>query len=132
MSRIDRTNKQLGIELSNIISREFSNWRDSDKYMITITYVACDRDLTEAKVGISVLPKKYTGTALRQLKKNTQIIVEQINKNVKIRKLPHFHWEVDKTERQALELEETLDYIQNQKQEKEETEETGETKETKE
>ncbi len=114
MSRIDRINKQLGIEISSIISKEFSNWRGANKYMITITYVKCDRDIMEAKIGISVLPKNYTGTALLELKKNTKNIATKLKKRIKIRKIPHLHWEVDKTERQAQELDDVLEEIKNQ------------------
>jgi ribosome-binding factor A len=86
--------------------------------MITITYVKCDRDLLEARVGISVLPENYTGTALRELKKNTQNMVDILKKRINLRRVPHFYWEVDKIERRAWELEKTLGQIQKDDDEK--------------
>ena len=113
MARLDRINKQLGIELSTILSREIV----SEKYMITITYVKCTQDLKEAKVGISVLPKKYTGTVLRELKKNTMDIVEQLKKRLTLNRIPHLQWEVDKTEREAQELDDVLEEVRKEQKE---------------
>lgn len=110
MARLDSINKQIGKELSSIVSREII----SEKYMITITYVKCSGDLSEAKVGISVLPKGYTGTALRELKKSTKDIVEKTRKRIKMKRLPHLQWEVDRTEREAQELDDTLEEVKKE------------------
>jgi ribosome-binding factor A len=111
MARIDSINKQLGKEIADIISREMP----TEKYMLTITYVSCDRDLSEAKIGISVLPKNYTGTALRELKKNTSGIVEQLKKRLPfIKRIPHIDWEVDKVEREAQELDDVFEEMRKE------------------
>ena len=111
MARVDSVNKQMGKELSSIVSKEVI----SEKYMLTITYVKCSGDLSEAKVGISVLPKKYTGTALRELKRHTKDIVEQLRKRIKLNYLPHLHWEVDRTEREAQELDDALEEVKEER-----------------
>jgi ribosome-binding factor A len=111
MARLDSINRQLGKEISNIVSKEMP----TEKYMLTITYVSCDNDLSVAKIGISVLPKNYTGTALRELKKNTSEIVEQLKKRIPfIRRIPHMDWEVDKTEREAQELDDVFEEIRKE------------------
>ncbi|MFW5888267.1 MAG: ribosome-binding factor A [Patescibacteria group bacterium] len=112
MARIDSINKQLSKEIADIVSKEIS----AEKYMLTITYVSCDHDLSEAKIGISVLPKNYTGSALRELKKNTPEIVSQLKKKLPfIRRIPHMDWEVDKTERKAQELDDVFEEIKKNK-----------------
>lgn len=105
MSSIDRTNELLQSELANALTEQAV----LEDTLITITYVECSPDLKQAKIGVSVLPDRLAGTALRKLNSITHILVARIKNRVKLRRLPKFIWEFDATEREAGKIERLIE-----------------------
>lgn len=104
MASADRLNELLLEELAQAVNREVG----VENALLTITYVDCSSDLTQARVGFSVLPDNLAGTALRKLTTSTSQIVEILRKRVKLRKMPHLIWEFDSTEKEASRLEQLI------------------------
>lgn len=104
MSKIDQINEIIHRELAMAVNQELQ----LPNVLVTISYVFCDQDLRSARVGVSVLPDKLTGTALKRLKASSGIFAKIIAKNTRLRKAPKLIWEFDDTERKAAELEEVF------------------------
>jgi ribosome-binding factor A len=115
MSKIDQINELLHRELAAAVNQEL----ELPEVLITISYVSCDPDLRSAYVGVSVLPDKLTGTALKKLKASSGLFAKIIAKNTRLRKAPKLIWEFDDTERKAAELEEVFLKIDEEEEEKE-------------
>ncbi|MFH1822148.1 MAG: ribosome-binding factor A [Patescibacteria group bacterium] len=111
MPRIEQVNQLLKSELANLINREI-NLADC---LITISYVDCAADLSNSKIGISVLPAKYARKTLEELKKNSSRISNILRKKTRLRRIPRFHWRIDETEKNAAQIEELLDQIKKEK-----------------
>ena len=110
MSRVDQINELLKHELALLISQEVF----APDFLITVSYVDCSPDLNNAKVGISVLPDKFSGTALEKLKKHSALFNKALNKKIKIRRIPRLSWKIDTTEKEAAELEDVLAKIREE------------------
>ena len=104
MSKIAQTNELLHRELATAINQVLE-WPEA---LITIVYVDCSADLQTARIGISVLPDKLAGTALKKLKAASGRFAKLISHNTRLRKAPKLWWEFDDTERRAAELEEVF------------------------
>lgn len=104
MSSQERLNELLLEELAPIVNREVGLANS----LITVSYVDCSPDLKQAKVGISVLPDQLAGTALRQLKAATGAIVNILKKRLPLRRLPHFTWVFDASEKEASRISELI------------------------
>jgi len=104
MPKIPRLNELLRAELATAVSREVG----LPDALITITYVECAPDLSQAKIGFSVLPDSLAGTALRHLKSATSQLLPILRSRIKLRKFPHLIWEFDATEREAAKIERLL------------------------
>ena len=74
--------------------------------LITVTKVEASPDLHYAKISISVLPEKYTGSVLELLHKNTSAFAKTLLKKTRLRHIPRFQWRVDDTEAKAAEIDE--------------------------
>ena len=48
--------------------------------LVTITAVKCAPDFSVAKISVSVLPDKFSGTALKNLRKKSKVLSEIIKK----------------------------------------------------
>jgi len=104
MSKIAQINEIFLEELAIAINREIT----IPNTLITITYVDCSPDLQQAKVGFSVLPDNLTGTALRHLTEATSQLVNILKKRTRFRKIPHFIWQFDATEKEAEKIEKLI------------------------
>jgi len=105
--QIERVNELLLEELASAINKEVG----LPDALITVSFVDCDPDLKNARVGISVLPDRLAGTALRVLKSSTPQLTSLIKNRVKLRKLPRLIWEFDATEREAEKIEKLIDEV---------------------
>ena len=108
--RIEQINELLKQELSNILSREAF----FDNCLITITKVNCSPDLNRAKVGISVLPDKFFGSALKKLRHQSGYFSKILRTKIKIRKIPKLNWTADVTEKEAAKIDKILNDIKNE------------------
>ncbi len=111
MSRVDQINELLHQELAKLISKEV----EAPNFMITISYVDCSPDFKSAKIGISVLPEKFSGTALEKLRSHSPQFINNLNKKLKLKSIPRLNWLIDTTEKEAREIEEILDKIKKNK-----------------
>jgi ribosome-binding factor A len=105
--QIERVNELLLEELANAINKEVG----LPDALITVSFVDCDPDLKSARVGISVLPDRLAGTALRVLKSSTSQLTGLIKNRVKLRRIPRLIWEFDATEREAEKIEKLIEEI---------------------
>lgn len=110
MRRIEQLNEQLKSELANLIAKELP-LADG---LITVSYVDCSPDLKYAKIGVSILPKKYAGTALTNLRRHSSLFCQALRKRLKIRQIPRFNWVLDTSESKAAEIEEVLKQIEEE------------------
>ena len=113
MSKTERTNELLHTELANDLNKQAI----LEDALITISYVECSPDLKVAKIGISVLPDRLAGTALRELNSATQLLVANVKNRLKMRRLPKFVWEFDASEREASKIEKLIEEANNDDEE---------------
>jgi ribosome-binding factor A len=109
MSKISQLNELIMHELAVLVNREI----DFPGALITISYVDCSPDLKQAKVGFSVLPDNLSGTALRKLQTSTGHLVGLLRDRLRLRRLPHFIWEFDATEKEAGKIEKIITDLGN-------------------
>lgn len=110
MSRMDKINELLRSELANLISRDFM----VDGALATVTYVKCSPNLSQATIGVSVLPDKLTGTAVEQLRKQSSEFSGILRKKLRIKSIPRFNWVVDDRERHAAKLEDFINKMHDE------------------
>ncbi|HBA36817.1 TPA: 30S ribosome-binding factor RbfA [Candidatus Falkowbacteria bacterium] len=108
MSKIPRLNELILEELAKAVNREVA----IPDALLTVAYVECSSDLKRAKVGFSVLPDKFAGTALRRLTAATGTLAAILRTRLKLRKIPHLIWEFDATEREADKIERLIAEIE--------------------
>lgn len=104
MARTEQINELLMSELANLIAQHIN----LEHGLITIVYVDCSPDLRQAKIGISVLPENFTGTALKELNQHSRAFSQAIIKKTRLRQVPKLHWTADFTEAKAAEIEKIL------------------------
>lgn len=80
--------------------------------LVTIVAVKSEPDLKFAEVFVSILPEKFTGTALEALRKHSAGFAKALSKRTKLRSVPHFSWLVDNTEVKAAEIDELFKNLQ--------------------
>lgn len=107
MRRIEQLNEQLKSELANLIAKELP----LNQGLITISYVKCSVDLKYARIGVSVLPEKYAGSALAALRRDASAFSKYLRRKLKIRQIPRFNWALDTSESQAAEIEKIIKKI---------------------
>ncbi len=112
MSRVDQINELIRGELASLISREVI----LPDGMITISYVDCSPDLNNAKIGVSVLPDKFNGTALKKLRHQSGQFANTLKKKLNIKKIPKFSWIIDTTQKNAADIEGLLYQIRQEKE----------------
>ncbi len=103
-SRIEQINEGLKQELANVLNKEL----ELRNALVTVSYVYCSDDLNYARVGVSVLPDRLAGTALRLLRAKSGPIAKMLQKRTSIRKIPKITWELDTTEREASVIEKAI------------------------
>ena len=123
MPNIDQLNETLRKEIAGVVA-EVINLPEG---IITIMAVEADTNFFSATIYFSVLPDKFTGTALEKLKKSSGLITRELKNRVKLRKMPHLIWRFDPTEKNASSLDKTFEKI-NQKFSDEEVENMADVK----
>jgi len=108
MSKLEREQEFLHHQLAEIINQEVA----VDGVLLTVGYVDLSPDLKHAKVGVSVLPDKYYGTALAALRRASGVIRSSLAKSLKWRLVPRLVWEIDQREKNAAELEKIFEQLE--------------------
>ncbi|MFH1412713.1 MAG: ribosome-binding factor A [bacterium] len=106
MSRIDQINQLLHSELADLAQQ----YIQIDGVLITITQVECSPDLKRAKIFVSVLPDKFFGTALKELRKHSKLFIKKLGR-LNLRSTPRLEWTIDSREKKAAEIEDILKQI---------------------
>src|SRR6056297_316774 len=102
MSRKEKLDETLKKELAEIINREVP----VENFLITVSYADCAPDLSQIKVGISVLPENKTGTGLKKLNPKTKLIAKNLKEKNNLRRVPKVIWISDTSPKNLFEIEE--------------------------
>jgi len=105
--RMSQVNELLRSELSLLLSREW----ELTECMITITHVKCSPNLLSASIYISVLPENRTMTAIKELKKYNSRFSNILQSKLNLKRIPRFHWKINKQEKAAAELDNLINEI---------------------
>lgn len=103
-SRVTQINEEIKHELANILNKEL----ELRNTLVTVSYVYCSDDLKYARVGVSVLPDRLAGTALRALRAKSGQVAKMLQKKTIIHKIPQITWVLDTTEREASIIEQAI------------------------
>ena len=106
--RIKQINELIQQQLSEIILKEVST---PSGCLITITEVNTTRDLSQARVSISVLPEKFQQSILADLKKKSKPLQYALGDILVIRKIPKLRFQLDTTEVEAAHIDALIDKI---------------------
>ncbi len=108
MEKTEKINALMQRELAQAMLKEI----EAKDYLVTLSFVKCSPDLKTAKVGVSILPTNFTGTALRELRKKSGILAKELRKKTKWKRVPTLEWKVDRSaeedERMRKEIEEII------------------------
>jgi ribosome-binding factor A len=94
-------------ELAQIINREAL----VPGALITLNNLASDDKAGQIKVWVSVLPERFSGSALRELRKKANIISNDLVKKAKLRRAPRLTFAIDGSLPEAIELVNTIDNL---------------------
>ena len=108
MPRFEQTSESLQRALAEIINQTV----ELPGVLLTITWVDLSPDRKHAKVGVSVLPEKFYGTALEKLRHRTGLVRQILAKRLKWRLVPGIQWEIDDRPKHVAELEEVFKQIE--------------------
>jgi ribosome-binding factor A len=107
MPKTDSINALLTKELAEAVNREIG----IPGALVTVSFVKCDSEFNSAKVYFSVLPDNMAGTVLHKLNAASGQIANLTKKRVKLRKFPRLSWQFDPTEKEATQLEQLIDSL---------------------
>lgn len=106
--RQKRLKDLLREEIGVIIRREIC---DGISSLLTITEVEISKDLSSAKVYVSFLNGKDVRKSIKKLRKAGGYIRSQLNKVVRLKRIPKLNFVLDDTIERASELEEVFEII---------------------
>ncbi len=101
---MDQVNSLLLQELAPLINKHL----ELDGVLVTVTDVHCAGDLSEAKVFVSVLPERFTGTVLKKLRHISGSLAHDLRRRLKFKRMPVFVWVFDDRESRAAVLDEAF------------------------
>jgi ribosome-binding factor A len=81
--------------ISQVLSQQLTDPRVAG--MVSVTQVTTASNLSRAKVGVSVLPKRRTGVALHALRKAAPRIRRLVGEAVTLRRVPILEFELDES-----------------------------------
>lgn len=107
--RVDRVNQLLREELSRLIRREMKDPRVSG---VTVTGVETSPDLRHAKVFVRTLRDEPTAEeAVEGLQSAEGFLRKKLGKELRIRRVPEFAFEVDRSLERVQRIESLLDQV---------------------
>ncbi|HPI67168.1 MAG TPA: ribosome-binding factor A [bacterium] len=101
----EKLNKLFLHELSEIIANYLEFPAGT---LVTLMHVEVAKNLSQAKIWLSVLPFSKSAAAVSVLIKNQQLLVEHLNQRIKLRRLPKFIFLIDDTEEKAAAMEKQI------------------------
>lgn len=106
--RILRINELIKQEVNNLILTEIDFPKGC---LATIVDIETSKDLRHSNIYISVLPVKFTSKVVEKMSKNRSHIQYLLNKKLSLKPLPKIHFKIDRTEKEANDIEQLLDSI---------------------
>lgn len=114
MSRIDRINSLLREVISDVIRKEVKNPHISP--MWTVTLVETAKDLSHAKVHVSIIgDQKTKEETMKALRQSAGFIAQASSKQVNLRYFPNLHFILDEGADKHMRIEALLQEIEKQK-----------------
>lgn len=110
--RIEKVNKLIKQQISEIISRELSL---KPGVFVTVSKVDTAKDLRYTRILVSIFPESETDYAMKTLEKELYIIQGQLNKKLFMKPIPKIEFAIDSTEVQADNLEKIFKEIKEEK-----------------
>jgi len=121
--RVDRLNQLLREELSRLIRREMKDPRVSG---VTVTGVETSPDLRHAKVFVRTLRDEPTAEdAVEGLQSAEGFLRKKLGKELRIRRVPEFNFQVDRSLERVRRIESLLDQVHEDHEDDEVHEEEG-------
>jgi len=108
--RIERVNKLIKKELSQIILREVDF---PDNVLVTLTRTDTSPNLIETKVFLSVMPENKAADILKILNKIIYGLQQALNKRLKMRPIPRIMFYQERETSKAGRVEEILEKIKS-------------------
>jgi len=111
--RVDRVNQLLREELSRLIRREMKDPRVDPRVSgVTVTGVETSPDLRHAKVFVRTLRDEPTAEeAVEGLQSAEGFLRKKLGKELRIRRVPEFAFEVDRSLERVQRIESLLDQV---------------------
>ena len=107
-NRTEKLNKLLHEEISEIINSEIEF---ESGILVTVTGVDVSPDLSQAKIGLSVLPFEKTREVIGKIVTERYHIINELNKKIKLKKIPKLIFINDDTEEEASKVEKIINEI---------------------
>ena len=104
--RPDQIAANIRRAVSDVLSRGLHDERI--KGMVSVTEVRMTPDLGEAIICVSVLPAKHERTTLRGLQNAASRVRTTVSRNLRLRRVPRFVFQLDQSLKRAAELDKTL------------------------
>lgn len=120
--RIERINRELLRELSELLEFEI---KDETAKKAVLVQVDCSKDLGHAKVYYTTLAKEDRETVQRALEKASGVLRGIIGRQMRLRKVPEFHFIPDQVEEEARKIEAVLDSLKQEDEKAEKTTHNG-------
>ncbi len=105
MHRPQRAESLIQQELSKIILKEIDFPVGA---LVTVSWVSVSPDMMNAKVGVSILPKKMEENSMAILKKMQGFLQHVLNNKMNIRPMPRIDFEIDHGSENAADIERLL------------------------
>ena len=100
--RTEQISSVLREEIQRVIDRGINDPRVSG--MVTVTEVRVSEDMADATIMVSVLPAERQDLTLHGIRAAGAYIRKQAGQNVRTRKLPRFHFDVDTSSKKQAEV----------------------------
>ncbi len=110
--RIQRVNRLIQQELSQIILREFDF---SLEVLITLTRVETSNNLIQAKVYVSVMPEDDIEKVIQALDRRIYELQQKLNQRLNMRPIPRIKFLQEKETVEAGRIEEILEKLKMKK-----------------
>ena len=117
-SRTQRVGGQIQRELAQIIQQEL---RDPRLGLVTISAVEMSKDMTHAKVFITLMnPDQDVDATLKVFKKASGFLRHALGKRIMLRVLPELHFVYDSSLDEGMRISALLDAVAAEKEDQEE------------
>lgn len=116
-SRTHRVGGQIQRELAQLIQQEL---RDPRLGLVTISAVEVSKDMTHAKVFITVMnPEQDINNTLKVLKKASGFLRHALGKRIVLRVIPELHFVYDKSLDEGMRIDALLNAVAAERREEE-------------